>query len=251
MNNAKKFFGYAMWALMFVIAIPGLIVNPIGIFADVGLLILVAITTAILNVVPGGAQTSKIDNFWTLTLLAMALFFDLIQMALSLLDAGAASGNIVGAVQLTVFTFVFKMLGTSYWGGKKKFVTNLTSKVTTQILEFVPFLAPFLPSTYIQMIFAIALIRAEEKGGAMGALAGKASGGANKSTKTQARPKREGPKTANGSNLLNAQRTEAERRARFQASRPPERGQSSTARGGVSGSNVIDLKGREGAQKAA
>jgi hypothetical protein len=251
MNNAKKLFGYAMWALMFVIAMMNTVTNPLGIFTDLGLLVMVVVTTGIISVVPGGAKTSKIDNFWTMTLLAMALFFDLIQVALSFIDTGAASGNIVAGIQLTVFTFVFKMLGTSYWGGRKKFVTNLASKVTTMILEFVPILAPILPSTYIQMVFAIVLIRMEEKGGALGALAGKAGGEAGASNlRNKARSKPARPTGQDGANILNNKRTEAERRARFQESRPPTRDQSSTAKGGGAASNVLDLKGQEAAKAA-
>jgi hypothetical protein len=250
MKEGVKVLAIALWVLMLVLAIPTSIVNPLGIFANFGLLALVALTTAVMSVVPGGAKDSKIDNFWTATLLALALFFDLVQAILSLLDTGVLSGNIVAAVQLTVFTFLFKALGTSYWGGREKLVKNLTSKVTTMVLEFVPVLAPFLPSTYIMMVFAIFFVRAEEKGGLMGALAGKAGAEAKGKIKKQARPNPTRPQGANGARILNNQRTPEERRARFQQQQAPNRDEQSTPRGGERPANVLDLKGKEAAKAA-
>ena len=110
---------------------------------------------------------SKISNVSAFLMLALALLLDATQILISFADAGVIGGPLILAIQLPVFWFWFKMCGANYFSARAT-----ASKVITGILELVPVLNDFIPSTTIDVIAAIGFVRIEEAG-----LAGSGSGG--------------------------------------------------------------------------
>ncbi|HEY4504935.1 MAG TPA: hypothetical protein VJI73_04160 [Candidatus Paceibacterota bacterium] len=175
---------------------------------------------------------SKINNTSAVLMVSLAFLIDLAQLLLGLIDGGTFTGPLIMIFQFGVYSLWFGLKGVSFWGKRK-----MATKVVSGILELIPVLNDFIPSTSVMVIASVGITRLEEAGIVPGKPVAK-------NLKQMMRSKQR-PKDGTGSNLLNAKRTPKERRARFQGGRPPERSSLSTPTASTNNSNVLDLRGDE------
>lgn len=189
-------------------------------------------------------ENSKISNLNGGFMFATAVTLDALQALVGLLDLGTFSGPIALVLQYIIFTPWFRVSGVSYWDNRV-----LLSKILSSVAELIPGLNDIVPGATINVLFAIGIIRFEEAGQEALDEEENSGGAKNPAIKQAARNKPvQSPQT--GAGVLNAQRTPQEKRARLQQSKSPEREVPSTPKGGVSGSNVVNLKGQEVAKAA-
>ena|SRR3989344_3438213 len=183
---------------------------------------------------------SKISNPVATLMIALAISIDVFIGVVILISTGLIGFVVpfVWPLAWLIFFIWFKILGISFFG---------TRQVVTQAFNAAVKLVPMLnalPTWTPFIVLMIAFTRMEEAGGT------KASDSKQDNSKVRTPSRGPAGKMAGKTNVLNNKRSPEEQRTRFQAGKAPDREQSSTPRGGVSSSNVLNLKG-QGISKAA
>ena len=134
---------------------------------------------------------SKIDNWSAFFMICVAIFLDIGQALVGLIDGGYFSGPVTMALQLGIFSLWFNLKGVSYWG-MRKILSKVVGFAGEELIGVIPYANLLWPANTIMLVMAVAMVRIEEAGVPVSDSKDKAAAGEKiKSPKRESAPPRQ------------------------------------------------------------